>query len=325
MKIRIATRKSELALIQTRWVAAHIQKAHPEVQVEEVHVVTQGDKILDRPLMNIGGKGLFVSEVEACLADGRADLAVHSMKDVPGELADGLDILCVPEREDPRDVIVSPDGEELDGLVAGTKVGTSSLRRTAQLRSRRPDLHFASIRGNVGTRIGKMESGEFGAVILALAGLNRLGLTDRPMHVLSPEWCIPAIGQGALAIEGRADDDRTRSLLSHMEHEATRLAVVAERAFLGKLEGNCKSPIAGHAKLTDGGNRVSLDGMVASLGGERILTGASTRTFAGRDPHARLADAKDLGLEVAENLIESGADKLIREAMAAAERVKRLN
>lgn len=325
MILRIATRKSPLALAQTRWIAARIRDKHPNVTVEEVHVVTEGDRVLDRPLSEIGGKGLFVSEVEAKLSSGQADLAVHSMKDVPGDLAPGLAIVCMPEREDPRDVLVTRDGTELFDLEAGGRIGTSSLRRVSQLRALRPDLAYVSVRGNVDTRLRKLEEGQFVGVVLALAGLRRLDLHHRRMHVLDLESSIPAIGQGALAIEARADDESTKALLAHLEHPETRIAVEAERAFLRKLEGNCKSPIAGHARFTDGGTRLVMDGLVASLSGDRILTGSTTCTITARGTEARIEAAKAAALEVADGLIADGAGDLIREANEAHAPTNRLN
>ncbi len=323
MKITIATRRSELALVQTRWVAGQLKAQDENTEVAEHPVVTQGDKILDRPLMAVGGKGLFVSEVEQCLADGSADLAVHSYKDVPAELLDGMDVLCVPERHDARDALITPGGVDLDDLPAGASVGTSSLRRTAQLRARRPDLRFKSLRGNVPTRLGRLESGDFDAIVLAEAGLRRLGL-DPPRKVLSPEWCIPAVGQGALAIEGVASRSDLRERLSAFEHVPTRIAVTIERAFLGALEGNCKSPIAGYARFSEDGSLVQFDGMVASLDGDQRLCGSRSESL--RRPFAlSLGDAAQLGRDVAQALIEAGARKLIIDAVAAADRLQGLN
>ncbi|MEZ4256801.1 MAG: hydroxymethylbilane synthase [Polyangiales bacterium] len=323
MRIRIATRKSALALTQTRWVAAQIRAHRPDVTVEEVHVVTEGDRILDRPLADIGGKGLFVSEVEATLSRGEADLAVHSMKDVPGELAEGLGIVCIPVREDPRDVILTRTGEVFDGLVAGSKVGTSSLRRMAQLRALRPDLQYLPVRGNVDTRIRKLEEGQFEAIVLAYAGLRRLGLDERALEALAVDVSIPAVGQGALAIEARLGDADTLAALAPLEHEPTRIAVEAERVFLRKLEGNCKSPIAGHARFADDGARLVMDGMVASIDGERVLTTSVSRFLEARTRDARVREAADVALEVADNLIAHGADKLIQGALVSSEHAKR--
>src|SRR5688500_8816083 len=203
VKVRIATRGSKLALVQTRWVAARIREHNPGIEIEEVVIVTKGDKITDVPLAKIGGKGLFVVDVEDAITQGRADIAVHSMKDVPAHLAEGLGIVCVPEREDPRDVLITREGGELDDLTAGTQVGTGSLRRVCQLRQRRPDLAYVPMRGNVDTRLRKLAEGEVGAIVLAAAGLNRLGLAGSVKLAAIPAGtCLPAVGQGALAIEG---------------------------------------------------------------------------------------------------------------------------
>ena len=322
MKIRIATRKSNLALIQTRWVAERIRAHRPDVEIEEVALSTKGDEVIDRPLAAIGGKGLFVGEIEAAILDGRADVAVHSMKDVPHELADGLAIVCVPEREDPRDVLISPEGVELDALEAGTRIGTSSLRRSSQLKARRPDCDFRTLRGNVETRLRKLDEGQYGAIVLALSGMKRLGyLADRPHFVIPPDTCIPAVGQGALGIEARTDDAELREVLAALEHEPSRIAVEAERAFLHRLEGSCKVPVAAHAVIEDGGARIRLDGMVGSLDGSRILSGASDCYLRGeRTVESRIGMAQTLGLEVADGLLAKGARELIRDAITETER-----
>jgi hydroxymethylbilane synthase len=322
-KLRIATRKSNLALVQTRWVAARIREHAPDLEIEEVTVVTQGDVILDKPLMTIGGKGLFVSEVEACIVDGRADIAVHSMKDVPGELAEGLFMVCIPEREDPRDVLVSKEGVEIDALPAGAKVGTSSLRRSSQLKAHRPDLAFTTLRGNVETRLRKLDEGHYAAIVLAAAGLRRLGYDrDRKHWVIPPDVSIPAVGQGALGIEARVDDERVRALLAPLEHRKTRIEIEAERAFLSKLEGSCKVPIAAHAELSADGSRLTMHGMVGSLDGAKILSGASDCYLKG-SPDTHAGEARTLGTEIADGLIAKGAKDLIREAIAAVERAQK--
>jgi hydroxymethylbilane synthase len=323
VKVRIATRRSALALVQTRWVGARIRAHAPDVEIEEVPIVTEGDRVLDRPLAAIGGKGLFVSEVEAALVDGRADLAVHSMKDVPEHLAHGCVLAAIPEREDPRDVLVTVDGAELDALRAGARIGTSSLRRSCQLRHHRPDLDYASLRGNVDTRLRRLEEGRYAGVILALAGLRRLGLADRPLWVIPADVSIPAVGQGALAIEARKDDARTLALLAPLDHAATRANVLAERAFLAKLEGSCKTPIAAHVSSQDGGARIRIDGMVGSLDGSQVLTGSVERWADFRTPEEREAELRALALGVAEDLISRGAADLVREARAAALRAEK--
>jgi len=328
VKIRIATRKSQLALTQTRWIAARIKEAHPEVEVEEVHVVTRGDVILDRPLAAIGGKGLFISEVEAVVSAGDADLAVHSLKDVPGDtpLAEGMDIVCVPKREDPRDVLISAEGTPLADLPRGARVGTTSLRRMSQLRKSRPDLEFATLRGNVETRLRKLDEGNYHAIVLAAAGLKRLGLLEgRAYDVLEPEICLPAVGQGTLAIEARADDERVKGLLAHLEHHETRLRTEAERAMLIALCGSCQVPIAGHARLLDDGARLWLEGMVASIDGDRVLTATSESFLKGRDEASRRKEAADLGETIAKNLVDQGARDLMREAEATMARQQQSN
>jgi len=270
------------------------------------------------PLANVGGKGLFVSEIEHALVDGRADLAVHSLKDLPADLASGLDIACVPKREDPRDVLVTRDGGELDDLHAGARVGTSSLRRVCQLRARRNDLAYLPLRGNVDTRLRKLDSNDLDAVVLAHAGLKRLGLVDRPMWIIPPTICIPAVGQGALAIEARKGDERVRELLAPLEDPTTRIEIEAERAFLARLQGGCQVPLAAYARVSDGGARVRLDGMVGSIDGERMLSASSDRyvTDTGLDAHR--ARAQELGEEVALALLAQGAERVIAEAKLAA-------
>ncbi len=319
MKVRIATRKSQLALFQTRWVAARMREGRPDLEVEEVSIVTEADKVLDRPLTAIGGKGLFVSEVEGLVVAGQADIAVHSLKDVPGDvdLPEGLDLVCIPEREDPHDVLITMDGRQLDDLPRGARVGTTSLRRISQLKARRPDLEFGTLRGNVGTRIERLREGKFDAIVLAAAGLRRLGLLETvPHHVLSVEVCMPAVGQGTLAIEGRSDDAATLALLAPLEHAPTRLRTEAERALLRNLMGSCRVPIAGHARLSDDGSRLCLDGLVGSVDGDRVISASGERYLSGRSHEARREEARALGVEVAESLRARGADELMRAAEA---------
>jgi hydroxymethylbilane synthase len=319
VKIRIATRKSPLALVQTRWVARKLAERDPDLEVEEVHIVTVGDRVIDRPLAKMGGKGLFVSEVEAALLDGRADLAVHSMKDVPNELAEGMAILCVPEREDPRDVLVSASGSELSELPRGASVGTSSLRRSCQLRAARPDLRFGVLRGNVGTRLGKLDRGDFDAIVLAYAGLKRLELAgDRPLWAIPTETSLPAVGQGVLGIEGAADARALIEMLGTLEHAATRLALEAERAYLARLQGSCTTPIAAHARFDDEGEtRMRIDGMVGSVDGEQVLTASVDGWIDAPDHASRLQQAVKMGVELAEMQLDRGAADLIEEAKRA--------
>ncbi|MEQ8890099.1 MAG: hydroxymethylbilane synthase [Sandaracinaceae bacterium] len=314
--IRIATRKSPLALAQTRWVAERIRRRAPDVTVEEVHIVTKGDQIIDQPLAKIGGKGLFISEVEATLVDGRADLAVHSMKDVPDELVEGFDILCVPEREDPSDVLVSVGGKELSELHQGAIIGTSSLRRSCQLRAARPDLRFKVLRGNVGTRLRKLDEGLYDAIVLAYAGMLRLGLDqERELWALPEDTSVPAVGQGALGIEGKVDDAGLRDLLVDLEHPATRLAVEAERAYLSRLQGSCTTPIAAFARFDDDGEtRMRIDGMVGSVDGETLLNASTDGYVDAPDHAARLQQAARMGVELAEMQLDRGAAELIQAA-----------
>jgi hydroxymethylbilane synthase len=248
MKLTYATRRSALALAQCRAFVARLAAAHPELELVEEQVVTTGDKIQDRPLSEVGGKGLFVKEIEEALVERRADLAVHSIKDVPGVLPPGLFIACIPVREDARDVLVSPRHGGLAGLPQGAKVGTSSLRRAVSLRAARADLTIVPLRGNVDTRLRKVDEGECDAIVLARAGLVRLGLEHRATEILSPEISLPAVGQGALGIECREDDQATRALLAGLHHEETSRCVAAERGVMVSLEGDCKTPLGAYGE-----------------------------------------------------------------------------
>lgn len=317
MKLRIATRSSNLALVQTRWVGQQLRKQFPGLTIEEVHVIPKGDRIQDRPLAQIGGKGLFVSEVEAVVVRGEADLAVHSLKDVPGDvpLAEGMGILSVPVREDPRDVLVTVDGTDLASLPRGARVGTTSCRRIVQLQRRRPDLAFVPMRGNIETRLRKLREGRCDAIVLAAAGLSRVGLLDQvPHEVLSPDLCLPAVGQGALAIEGSLSNEALQEQVRAIEDPIARIEITAERAMLQKLEGNCYAPIAGHATIADA--RIMLEGLVASYDGDQLLTAASDTYMEPGSPDA-IERAHALGEEVAERLLERGARDLIRQAELA--------
>jgi hydroxymethylbilane synthase len=318
MKLRIATRRSKLALVQSRWVGAQLEKLQPGLSVELFEMVTQGDRIQDVSLAEIGGKGLFVSEIETALLDGRADLAVHSLKDVPAQLAAGLCLAAVPLREDPRDVLVALQGEQLDDLEAGSRIGTNSLRRSLQLGRLRPDLDYAMLRGNVDTRLAKLERGEYRAIVLAMAGLNRLGLAGRPLWVIPAELSVPAVGQGALAIEARSDAPEVLALLQQLEDPASRLCVEAERSFLKTLGGDCTTPLAGHARLLDGGARLRFDGWVGDVTGKAHVR-ASSESFL-RGGVGGLDEARGLGEEVARNLLSEGAAALIEGARRAPDR-----
>jgi hydroxymethylbilane synthase len=271
-RVTYATRRSALALAQCRAFVARLKALHPELELVEEQVVTTGDKIQDRPLSEVGGKGLFVKEIEEALLARRADIAVHSIKDVPGVLPPGLAIVCVPAREDPRDVLVAPRHGTLAALPSGAKVGTSSLRRMVQLRAARPDLAFVPMRGNVDTRLRKVDAGECDAIVLARAGLVRLGLEGRATDVLPPEVSLPAIGQGALGIEAREGDDATIALLRPLHDERAATCVAAERGVLVALEGDCKTPIGAFGeRIEEGGApRLRLRAFVASPDGSGL-------------------------------------------------------
>lgn len=320
MKIRIATRKSALALAQTRMMGAELRRIDPSVEIEEVHVVTEGDRRDTGSLAKFGGKGLFVSEVEAQLEAGHADIAVHSMKDVPAKLAPGLIIACVPPREDPRDAFITKNGEDIDDLTAGSRIGTSSLRRTAQLRAFRNDLAYVLLRGNVDTRLRKLDEGGYDAIVLAMAGLKRLGLADRPLVALSTEISIPSVGQGALAIEAREDDHAVRALLAKLEDEPSRIAIEAERAFMELIEGGCHAPIAAHARFEDGGARIRFDAMVGSAVGDEMLRAGTDHWIKGDDFEAKCAEAVRIGKNTARKMLEQGAGRLLEEARRVAEK-----
>ncbi len=318
MKLRIATRGSNLALVQTRWVADQLRRHVPGLILEEVHVRTAGDRIQDRPLAQVGGKGLFVSEVEAVVVRGEADFAVHSLKDVPGDvpLAEGMGILSVPVREDPHDVLLTVDGTDLASLKLGATVGTTSRRRMVQLQRQRPDLAFIPLRGNIETRMRKLREGQCDAIVLAAAGLARTGMLDRAPHVFLPQdVCLPAVGQGALAIEGALRNEALCKQLKAIEDPTARIQITAERAMLQKLEGNCHSSIAGHASASDG--RLKLEAMVASYDGDQMLSATSDTYLDLGSPDA-IERARQLGDEVADHLLSRGADDLIRQAGLAA-------
>jgi hydroxymethylbilane synthase len=308
-KLTIATRGSKLAL----WQAHHtrdrlIEACEGELEVELLILKTKGDKILDVPLAKVGGKGLFVKEIEEALLDGRADIAVHSMKDVPGELEEGLHMAAVSERADPRDAFCSTKSKSLDELPQGAVVGTSSLRRACQIRVLRPDVEIKSLRGNVPTRLRKLDEGGFDAIILAAAGLERLGFGERITEKLSIERSLPAVGQGALGIETRADDaDTTALVFKAMNHEGDASRIAAERTFLLQLEGGCQAPMAGHARYE--GEELILDAFVGRPDGSVILR--ATR----RGPQA---SAVELGQAVAADLLEQGAGPILEELIEAA-------
>ena len=299
--VRIATRQSPLALWQAEFVKAELERFHPGIAVELVKFTTQGDKILDAPLAKIGGKGLFVKELEQALLDGRADIAVHSMKDVPVEFPDGLGLTTICEREDPADAFVSNTYATLDALPKGAIVGTSSLRRRCQLLQVRPDLDIRDLRGNVGTRLGKLDAGQYDAVVLAAAGLIRLGLAPRIRHKLEHTLSLPAAGQGAVGIECRLADAQVRALLAPLHHEPTALCVRAERALNAALQGGCQVPIAAFAVLTD--NTLHLRGRVGDTDGSLLLRAEAS---------ASASQPEALGKQVADALQQQGAGEILR-------------
>jgi len=297
--LRVATRRSALALTQTNYVVERLKQVTRGVDFELVPIRTRGDEIVDRALSEVGGKGLFVADIEEALATGRADLAVHSLKDVPFELRDGLTIGAVPRREDPRDALISRTGQGLFDLPPGARVGTSSLRRQAALRRLRPDLVVATLRGNVDTRLRRLEEGQFDAIVLAASGLHRLGLSDRITEYLPVDRFVPAVGQGALAVECRAEDDEVMQCLAAIaDPDATR-AVEAERAFLSRLEGGCQVPIGAYAEPV--GRDLRLLAFVADPSGSHCLQLERTA-----------ADARALGIALAEEALRQGAADWLR-------------
>jgi hydroxymethylbilane synthase len=302
-KVTIATRGSKLAIWQAEWVKSQLQEMNPGLDVELKKIKTTGDKILDVPLAQVGGKGLFVKEIEEAMLRGDADLAVHSMKDVPTDLPEGLHLSAICEREDPRDAFIAAAGiGGFSALPRGAHVGTSSLRRICQILNRRPDLKITQLRGNVDTRLRKLDEGEFDAIILATAGVKRLGHADRITEILPVDLCLPAIGQGAVGIECRVDDPFINGLLEKLDHRDTSVCVRAERAFLKKLEGGCQVPIAAFARLQDGA--ITIDGLVGSLKGETLI----------RDSVKGPAEeAESLGTRLAETLLSMGADSILAE------------
>ncbi|WP_375740659.1 hydroxymethylbilane synthase [Pseudomonas boanensis] len=299
-EIRIATRKSALALWQAEFVKARLEQAHPGLKVNLVPMVSRGDKLLDAPLAKIGGKGLFVKELETALLEQEADIAVHSMKDVPMDFPEGLGLFCICEREDPRDAFVSNRFDSLDALPPGSVVGTSSLRRQAQLLAKRPDLKIQFLRGNVNTRLAKLDAGEYDAIILAAAGLIRLGFEARIRSSISVEDSLPAGGQGAVGIECRTADSEIHALLAPLHHRDTAVRVTAERALNKRLNGGCQVPIACYAVLE--GETLWLRGLVGQPDGGQLLRA---------EARATASDAEALGVKVADELLEKGAGKIL--------------
>jgi hydroxymethylbilane synthase len=297
--IVIATRESPLALWQAEYVKARLEAEYPELQVSLLGMTSRGDQLLEQPLYKVGGKGLFVKELETALLDGRADIAVHSMKDVPMVLPEGLTLGVICEREDPRDALVGVGS--FDALAPGARLGTSSLRRSCQLAQHRPDLDVGFLRGNVNTRLAKLDKGDFDAIILACAGLIRLGFEARIGDAIDPELSLPAAGQGAVGIEFREDDDRVRDLLAPLHHELTATRVWAERAVVRRLDGGCDVPIAAYAEWEQ--DTLWLRARVGAPAGAQLLVA-----------EARGVDPEQLGLGVADILLSQGAQDLIRAA-----------
>jgi hydroxymethylbilane synthase len=306
----IGTRGSKLALTQARFIAAELQRHYPDLTIEERIISTKGDRILDVALSAVGDKGLFVKEIEVALQEKEIDIAVHSGKDLPSETPDGLALVCFPERVDPRDVVILPQGKPLPSagddplsvLPHGATLGTSSLRRACQMRALRPDLNIVDVRGNVDTRLNKLDDGQFDAIMLAAAGLERLGLSNRASVPLPSDMLLPAVSQGALIIESRADDENAITLLNVLNHEPSRYAVLAERAFLHRLEGGCQVPIAAYAQVTQ--DTIHLRGLVGSLDGTTIVKGERSGS---------INDPASIGVQLAEELIAQGAATILEE------------
>ncbi len=305
--IRIATRHSPLAMWQANFVKAELLKYHPNLTVELLAMKTKGDKILDTPLAKVGGKGLFVKELEVAILEGRADIAVHSMKDVPVDFPDGLGLTVICEREDPRDAFVANNYQSLEQLPLGAVVGTSSLRRQCQLRELRPDLIVKDLRGNVNTRLAKLDDGQYDAIILAAAGLIRLQMSERIASYIEPEVSLPAVGQGAVGIECRLDDLQTIALLKPLEDANTRARVTAERAMNLALQGGCQVPIGSFALLEN--DQLFLRGLVGSVDGKQIIRKEIT---------GHKEDAQQLGLTLAQQLLDCGAKEILADVYAQA-------
>ncbi len=314
-KLTIATRQSPLALWQAEHIQSRLQSLYPQLEVKLLKIVTKGDKILDTPLAKIGGKGLFVKELEQALYDKQADIAVHSLKDVPMHLPKGLILGAYCQRANPTDAFVSNHYSSLDSLPQGAVVGTSSLRRQCQLQHYRPDLKIESLRGNVGTRLSKLDNGDYDAIILASSGLQRIGLDERIKEELDTSISLPAVGQGALAIECRADDDSVLELLKPLNHVEDKLCLLAERALNRHLEGGCQVPIAGFAQWTgtEQGLELYLRGRVGSVDGSVLLKAESRIQLAtNTNQNEKEQQAEQLGIQVAEQLLEQGASEILQ-------------
>ena len=305
--IKIGTRGSKLALWQANWVKSVLEQNFPPTPIELIVIKTQGDKILDVPLAKVGGKGLFVKEIEQALLTRRIDIAVHSMKDMPADIPEGLCIGAIPERENPVDVFISRNGAGFNELAAGSIIGTSSLRRGAQLRHARPDIVIQPIRGNLDTRLKKLESENFDALVLAAAGVKRLNLEHKITEYLDPGIMLPAIGQGALCIEIRKDDSTVGPVVASLDHASTRAVVAGERAFLNRLEGGCQVPIAGHGRISE--KQFALTGLVAEVDGTRVIKGEKS---------GPLDSAETIGIDLAEELLAGGAHKILEKLKSMA-------
>jgi len=301
-KIRIATRHSPLAMWQANFIRSELLKHHPDLIVELLPMKTKGDIILDTPLAKVGGKGLFVKELEVAILEGRADIAVHSIKDVPVDFPEGLGLTTICKREDPHDAFVSNHYKQLDELPEGAIVGTCSLRRQCQILALRPDLIIKNLRGNVNTRLAKLDAGEYDAIILAAAGLMRLGMQHRITSLIAPEVSLPAVGQGAVGIECRLDDAQTINLLKPLEDANTRIRITAERAMNLKLQGGCQVPIGSFAILEN--EQLFLRGLVGSVDGKEIIRKEIT---------GHQNDAQQLGITLAEQLLACGAEEILAE------------
>ena len=300
--ITIGSRGSQLALWQAEWIKSRLMSLHPGVSVTIQIIKTKGDKILDVPLAKVGGKGLFVKEIEEALLGGEVDLAVHSMKDMPGQIPDGLHIGAVPERELPLDVLISKDNKAFKDLMPGARIGTSSLRRASQLRHARPDIEIVPLRGNLDTRLRKLTTENLDAIVLAAAGVKRLSLEDRITQYLDTDIMLPAAGQGALCVETRIDDTDTNALVQPLDHQVTRDVITGERAFLNHLGGSCQIPIAAFGEIKQ--NQYRLRGLVADLEGTQIISGAQ---------EGAPDQSANLGIELAESLIAKGAAEILNQ------------
>jgi len=302
LKIRIGTRKSKLALWQANYIASQLKKHYPDIQVELVKIVTKGDKILDVPLAKVGGKGLFVKEIEEAMLRNEIDIAVHSLKDVPTYFPEGLGLVAITEREDPRDAFLSVKYSSIDEMPEGAVLGTSSLRRKAQIMLKRGDLEIRDLRGNVDTRIRKLEEGQYDGIILAYAGLKRLGLEGKVRQVFEPDFMIPAVAQGFLGIEARLDDEETRKIVSVLNHRESEIRAKAERAFLKTLEGGCQVPLAAYSEID--GDKLKVTGFVSDLEGKRVF-----RDSMEGPPE----EAERIGTALAEKLLDMGAREVLQE------------